>query len=113
MSLTRDEIREACETVKWTRRQTGKGGIGWFDGGTGKFGRTRFTAARMRSNDRSNADALALLEATGEECEIRSSRWGWRVRRDGESYSPEPELSLRTVAVRAVNRWAETKKETP
>lgn len=126
--LTRDEIRSACEAVpgwEWNERQKPPGEeLDWnhFDFAREVWehpGGERVVIARFHPTSRTpNEDALALLEATGEEYQINRQRDPWDIKEWGEFEVVLSDFArggpdLKTAAVRAVNQWAENRKETP
>lgn len=106
--LTRDEIRRACEAVGWSHyNREGDQDMWWPEGDGG---------AIYTSDPLSDADALALLEATGHAFKVhhvpgRAAAWwlSWDVP------WPSPTTwhagaTLPEAAVRAVLAWAKAKE---
>lgn len=117
--LTRDEIKAACEAVGWRWVEEDESWVPRDSWAIDEDDISRFEAHSLMNGrptwpSHTDGDATALLNATGE-------RWqcGRSIGKEEPYFAlipGQPHMfgpDLKTAAVRAVNQWAETKKETP
>lgn len=107
--LHQDELRRACEIVRWqwhTHDCPDRGPLAWAE--RGLFFHSLLRGGFVDLEDEETAldgHAVALLKATGRDFEVQHHRSGWSVGFMGLDWL-EHESDLPTAAVRAVLRTA-------